>query len=161
MIKPWLCAAALGWVAFGSAASAATITVGYSYSVTNAFVASVTSPSFAAVGDLDGYTLTAFGSDYLLASGVTFDVFASTGRLDLTAFTITDIDPSLALDPNDPFAFPIGLLFSNITGPLLVDATPITITTPASVPLPASLPLLGVTLAALGGLSARFRRWFG
>jgi len=161
MIKIFLCAAALGWVAFGSVASAATITVGYTYSVTNAEFDTVRAPSFAAVPDADGYTLslTSGGalSSFSLGSGAVLD-FGAEGITGVTTFTVTDIDPNLELDPNDPFAFPIGVSVENASGAPIFSSSPITITTPAPVPLPASLPLLGMAVIAFGGLSARRRR---
>nr|WP_309501318.1 hypothetical protein [uncultured Roseovarius sp.] len=161
MIKIFLCAAALGWVAFGSVASAATITVGYTYSVANAEFGTVTAPSFAAVSDADGYTLSLISGgnpfSFSLASGAVLD-FGVLGITGVTMFTVTDIDPNLALDPNNASAFPIVVSVENVSGTAIFSSSPITITTPAPVPLPASLPLLGMAVIAFGGLSVRRRR---
>ncbi|MGO4892773.1 hypothetical protein [Flavobacterium sp. W21_SRS_FM6] len=123
------------------------ISTGYTYTVTGAEFDSVTAPTFAAVADADGYRLL-FSSggtdyDYALASGEMFN-FGDNGFFGLTSFSLTGIDPNLALDPNDINAFVTGIAFENITASTVgMSQTPITFDTDINaVPAPATLSLL-------------------
>lgn len=143
-IRTLLAAAAL---TLGSATAGLAATTGYSYTATNAQFGSIIAPSFAAVADVDGYTVTVGLTDFALATGATLNLPVPTSQ-----FTLTGIDLALNLDPNNPLAFPLGLGFVNVTGPISFSFDPIT-TTP--VPLPAGGLLL---TTAFGGLMAFQRR---
>lgn len=130
------------------------VAVGYTYALDGigAF-ASIVAPSLATVADLDGYTVTIAGMNYLLAPGATLDLVAL-GLNGITGFTLTGIDPLLLLDPVNTAAFPLGVSLVGISGPLTIIQTPITVDT-AVVPLPASGLLL---MGGLGAVLALRRR---
>ncbi|MGB0659928.1 MAG: hypothetical protein ACPGNV_07075 [Mangrovicoccus sp.] len=135
------------------------IAVGYVYEVTGAEFASVTAPSFALIGDTDGYTLSANGHDFHLASGTSFNfltpsVLAMLGSVN--RFTISGIDMDLMLDPENASAFAAGISFTGVQpGGVFVTQTPMTVNiTPGAVPLPPA----GLALLAGTGLLWGFRK---
>lgn len=138
---------------FASAASAATVLVGFDYTITGAELDSITLPSFAVVPDPDGYTLSYGLTSVPLATGASYTIPAADI---VTAFSITGIDPALAIDPTDPFAFPLALAVRN---GFLTDlsATPVTMDIPV-VPLPASGALLPFATALLIAMRRRRTR---
>lgn len=125
------------------------VAVGYQYDISGGLLATVTAPSLATVADPDGYFVTVDGITVALAAGATLD-FSDAFGVNPDSFTLTGIDPALALLPGDPAAFPIGLSFTTAlaTGGS-VTMTPLTENIGA-VPLPASGLLLMGGLAALG-----------
>lgn len=127
------------------------VAIGYEFTVTGADFHAVVAPSMGAVPDADGYELNVGGlTTALAAEGIEF--FAP----GVTAFSITDIDPALELDPLDPLVFPVGIMLTNITDfSYTVTMSPITFDTDGTVPLPSSILLLG---GALGGLGLARRR---
>ncbi|WP_295047579.1 choice-of-anchor L domain-containing protein [uncultured Paracoccus sp.] len=132
------------------------IAVGYSYDAGSAQFDLVTAPSLATVADLDGYIITVDGQTAVLAAGATlnfFDVFGVTP----SSFTLSGIDPDLALDPANPAAFPVGVSFTeDLFAGAEVIVTPITDgSSLAPVPLPASGLLLIGGLAAMGAARRR------
>lgn len=132
------------------------VVVGYDYSIVGAEFERVQAPSFATIADLDGYQISAGGVSFSIASSqiVTFADFGLTG---INAFSLTGIDESLAIDPNDPSGFPIGVSLLNINnGTPSLTSDPITFDPDvAIVPLPAGLPLL---LTSLGGFMLMRKR---
>ena len=132
------------------------VTVGYTYDLPSGFFTSVSAPSLATVADLDGYTLsTAWGSTLLLPAQ-TIELESVFGDHVFDTFTISGIDPGLALDPNNPLAFPFGIQYEELLAGDLLSITPINESSVSAVPLPASgLLLLGSLLA---GMLRRRRR---
>ncbi|WP_136635330.1 VPLPA-CTERM sorting domain-containing protein [Pseudooceanicola onchidii] len=127
------------------------ISVGYTYEVEGSTFASVKAPTFDAVADPDGYILTIDGLEQSIASGQ--EIFFGPG---VTSFTLTGIDPTLGLDPDDIMAFVTGISLGQNAGGATVTQTPITIDTDTpAVPLPASLVFV---LSGLGGLGLMRRR---
>ena len=153
MNKTVLYAAAFGLLALAIAVSTATVVIGYSYSTSDVLFSQITAPSLATVADIDGYSLDVLGSDFSLLSGGVFDVFEETGILGVSEFTLTGIDPALALDPLDPLAFPVGVT-TFPSAEFAIEITPITSTVPA-VTLPAGVLLLLSGLAGVAGLKRR------
>lgn len=131
------------------------VAVGYVYNAGTAEFATITAPSLATIADLDGYLVTVDGVEVSLAAGATLEfgsVFGSTP----TTFTLSGIDPDLALDPADPMAFPLGVSF---TTPLTDGSVSMTPTVEISaVPLPATGLLLGFGVAAIGAMRRRRSR---
>jgi hypothetical protein len=130
-----------------------TITTGYS------FQTGPGDPNFATVllPNLQGsepYTITwdnGVDSEQILGGDV-FN-FLTTDPLGVGAFTVTGIDPSLGLDPNDTTAFITGLTFvggGDFTGTM----TPISVEE-TNVPEPGSAALINVGLAGLWALRRR------
>jgi len=138
------------------------IAVGYTYSVVGAEFESVTAPTFAAVGDPDGYmvlfTIGATDFTEFLAAGDTLDFLAFGGPV--TTFTLLGIDPALLLDPTDTMAFVTGIALTNVLSGTTVTITqaPIVETTDAPVPLPASALLMAPVFGVIGSLGWRRRR---
>ncbi|MER5174001.1 choice-of-anchor L domain-containing protein [Thioclava kandeliae] len=132
------------------------IAVGYVYEVSEGVFSTLTMPSLATVPDTDGYTLTINGLDYAILPSQTLDLFAL-GLTDVTSFTLSGIDPTLMLDPDNASAFPLGVSLASLTGSeVSFTMTPVTVDYNLSaVPLPASLPLL---LCGLAGLQLIRRR---
>ncbi len=138
------------------------VATGYTYTATTtdpnnpALFASVTAPSPLSVNDTDGYTLVYLDGNGIeqsrsLAPSETF-VFPTPVEF----FTITGIDPILALDPTLPDVFVTGVSFSNSAsaGTFGVLQDPIT-TFVGDVPEPNSLALIGLSL--FGTLAYRRR----
>lgn len=125
------------------------VATGYTYTVTGgaAEFFSVTAPSFGAVPDADGYVLTVGATSVALASGET-KLFSSFVAGSVFSFTITGIDPVLALAPGDPLAFVTGVALINIPSaePVIITQTPLTSDVP--IPLPAAMLLSGIVVLA-------------
>lgn len=125
------------------------VATGYTYTVTggSAEFFSVTAPSFGAVPDADGYVLTVGATSVSLASGSTV-LFSSFVAGSVFSFTITGIDPVLALLPADPLAFVTGVSLINIPSaePVIITQTPLTSDVP--IPLPAAMLLSGIVVLA-------------
>ena len=92
---------------------------GYSYTVTGAKFESVTMPSLQTVNDSSGYLLefppSDFGPDVWLNASETHNF-----TYPVNNFTIQGINPSLALNPNDPAAFATGIDLTTPTGPVTI-----------------------------------------
>lgn len=131
------------------------VSVGYTYEVTGgaAGFASIVAPSLATIADLDGYLVTVGGTTVSLAAGASLDFLSVFGVLP-ASFTLEDIDPALALDPNSPLAFPLGVSLTGVSGTVTITQTPITVNT-SPVPLPAGLWLM---MTAVGVLPVLRRR---
>lgn len=124
------------------------VSVGYEYEITGAEFAMITAPSLATVNDPDGYLITFAGGSATLLPSQSFTLPAG-----ITSFVLSGIDPSLMLDPANATAFPLGIMFANITaGTPTLSQTPI-VSNP--IPLPATAFL---SLAALGALGFAGRR---
>ncbi|MEM7267990.1 MAG: choice-of-anchor L domain-containing protein [Pseudomonadota bacterium] len=121
------------------------VAVGYDYSIENAEFATVMAPSNATIPDTDGYTIMVNGVSVDINPGETLTFSDVTGD-PVTNFSLSGIDPSLLLDPNDPLAFPLGTTFQNVTGDVAIEQDPQEVEV-GEVPLPAGLPLY---LGALG-----------
>ena len=137
------------------------VSVGFTYEVEGgALFTEVTAPSFATVEDLDGYTITDGISSFDLAPGGTIDLVALFGA-GLTSFTLEGIDPDLMLDPLNALAFPLGVVFDDLSLVGQVNITPVTDDTTVggtpAVPLPAA-GFLYLGLAGAGAAFARRRR---
>ena len=144
------------------------VSVGFTYEANNAEFASVTAPSLLTVNDPDGYELVIGTDVYTLLAGQTFDIFGTLG-FSVSEFDLRGIEPTLGLDPADGAAFPLGVSLLNITGPVTVDMTPITVddgtggggtgggggggVTPVPIPGAGLLYLIG--LVGFGGLVRR------
>lgn len=127
------------------------VTYGYVYEIEGVNVTSVALPSELTVAQIGQYQLELFnGVDYdllaLLEPGQIFD-FAGPG---VDHFRITNIDTGLALDPNDPLAFPVGLTFAG-TGQAQLTITPLA----AAIPEPGSASLLMSLLLLASGRRRR------
>lgn len=131
------------------------VSVGYTYDLTGGATgfASIVAPSLATVADLDGYLVTVGGTTVSLAAGASLDFLATFGVQPLS-FTLSGIDPALALDPNNQLAFPLGVSLTGVGGTVTVTQTPITVNT-SPVPLPAGLWLMMTGLGILPVLRRR------
>jgi hypothetical protein len=132
------------------------VAVGYTYAVEGGSSFSSALVPEQGLGD-DMFTLTANGVAFALATGQEF-VFADFLAGPVTTFTITGIDPALALDPDNPVAFVTGVALQDV--PVDVDQrvtqNPIVIDTDvAPIPLPAAGWLLLAGCGALGAVRAR------
>ena len=136
------------------------IAVGYVYTIEDGegnkqAIAGVQAPSFDDVADSDGYLVT------FVAGGVEYTVeidsgekllFADVPNVDgvVTEFSLTGIDESLMLDPENPTVFQTGI-FSGVSGQFFLTQTPITKfvpdesdVSPVPLPLPAAMLLSGL-----------------
>jgi len=113
----------------GGSARATTISVGYTYSVTNAEFESIVAPAFAVIPDSDGYIISVGLTSFDIHPGEDLS-FADFGLSGVQAFDLTGIDQSLALDPNNALAFPLGVSLQNVSGPFQISQDPITVTIP-------------------------------
>lgn len=133
------------------------IATGYVYTLTSdGYFSSVVAPSLAAVNDPNGYTLTFTGAtgaqSVTLAAGQGYGFSAADM---VRMFTISGIDESLMLDPDNPTVFVTGVSVAGLTAgqPSVITMEPIRTDIPdvsAPVPLPAGGVLLLSGLAALG-----------
>ena len=125
------------------------VAFGYEYDFTGGpNVASILVPAALANGD-DQFILTVPGfGDFVLDAGVAFDLTA----LDPSGFsflTITGIDTSELLDPNDANAFVTGFTYV-APGVSSLTMTPLTVFVPSGVPVPSALALMAIGLVAVG-----------
>ena len=132
------------------------IATGYTYTVSGgADFFAVQLPSFGAVADTD-YVVTFDGIDYFATSGEVV-IFAAHTATPIYSFTITGIDESLMLDPDNALAFVTGIGLLNIgTGTQTITQTPIETFVPdAAIPIPAPFALLLSGLVLAFGVSRR------
>lgn len=98
------------------------IAVGYQYKVSGAQIVAITAPSAQTVADADGYNMVAYGKNWAmppLQPGQRYQ-FPSP----VLHILVNDIDAALALDPNDPQAFALGLELTTPTGLVTIEQTP-------------------------------------
>lgn len=133
------------------------VTTGYIYDAGTTAFQTLTAPSLATVQDTDGYIVTVGAQSHVIAAGETIN-FNTIFGINPTTFTLTDINPNLALDPANGAAFPVGVSFVTAGFGLNVSITPITTTVAAPIPLPAAGFLMGFGLLALGGVALRNRK---
>lgn len=102
------------------------VSIGYDYTVVNAEIGAITAPTTSMVADADGYTVTIDGVDYALLPGDTLDL-ELLGLSGVDEFTLSGIDPTLALDPLDDMAFMLGITPVNFsaTEPITFTQAPI------------------------------------
>ncbi|WP_300029098.1 VPLPA-CTERM sorting domain-containing protein [uncultured Roseobacter sp.] len=136
------------------------IAVGYTYELTGAGeILGILAPTLAAVGDADGYLVTANGVTFRIEPGEYY-AFADNGVLGaVTSLLLSDIDPSLMIDPADATTFVAGFAFAgedSTTG--FTQQATVVDTDVAPVPLPAGMSLMLGAMALLGGAKLRRRQ---
>lgn len=135
---------------WASVASAIPISIGFEYEVFgDGSFTSVTLPPFGSVSQVGPYELQLFDNvlndftmESLLNPSETFDF----GPMGIDLFRIVGINESLMLDPNDIFAFPLGVALAGATQFTEISVTPITKDV-SSVPAPVMFALYGVGIA--------------
>lgn len=133
------------------------VATGYTYEIKEGLFTSVVMPGVTTI-DADGFELWVWNElngEYtqvsVLANGESYDLTKL--AFDVTKFQIRDIDPALALDPNNPAAFSTGITYkaNNLGTNVNVTMAAMTTDTDAvtSVNEPVTLPLIALGLLAL------------
>lgn len=134
------------------------VAIGYEYEVDvgSPLVQSILAPSVGGDSTFQVFYDLGFGEETgTLLAGQTFDFSSGSGG-GVSSFRIEGIDPTVALNPLDPLAFPLGITFGT-NGSVNLTQTAITLDVPDNaVPAPATLALLGIGLCGFG-FARRFR----